>query len=389
MALVSRDLLAHAGGVERNRNLETGSSARVSARPAIIGGHWEYWNSWLPRDQIHGTSVFDRIRAALTYIYTNEYDENSVCSMSLARTPLGGSAATQLGSTMTCHDRILVTLLNVDPIRTNRKINCRDALTHAWNLVDSIQYRSVEEDNYQLPFGFYWISPRDEVEPQVPPSENPHPLNWTKLRERRPTNSLNQYQFWYTNIFEDHWGDHADVNYYDFLDQELSDAINNGGGCPDGFRAEGVTRIDSDPDFAEQPLDTLEATPVFCQNKIMVFAQYDPRILNPRAPMEPRPLSCRVALYRIQELVGAIKNKWNPTAQANSTVPGWKALPESPNTYANKVYNEKVAFKWENFDSVNVQIVGRTRWSEDRSEWFILGLLDRNDKSDQCPFRLQ
>ncbi|KAF3929912.1 hypothetical protein AA313_de0202530 [Arthrobotrys entomopaga] len=245
---------------------------------------------------------------------------------------------------------------------------------------------------------------------ELPSSKNPHP-GPSKLTNWRFWQPAGTNQYAHTpdqTIFEDHWGDHTDIGHYDYLSGLADDASNNHGLChgPNASCTEWVSGVDPDPKFAGAPRDKIHAIPIFCQDKMIVFVQYDPSLAKPPGPPGSRPVFCDRQMYQIRQLIAAIRNKWvtyyyrkehpNSKGDVPNIDPEWKwvsAFPaiapkDAPKSYEGSVYKDRVTFQILNYDAIQVQIVGRTRWSQDQSEWAILGLINPDDPSAGCPFRL-
>ncbi|KAK6348001.1 hypothetical protein TWF718_005822 [Orbilia javanica] len=223
-------------------------------------------------------------------------------------------------------------------------------------------------------------SPGDKKDPAI--------LDFQALRDfQKPKDNKNQYYNWYDNIFEDHWGERIDIGYTQFLEETLrkgwdSDSIYRKG----DLCVEETTSVDPDPDFAKVPLERIVATPIFCERGIVILVQYDPGRAEPAGPQENRNVPCNSYAYRAYELAAAINNKYDGSGAFDPMFKR-KAVPNTPDSLFGKVYQEVVSFKWRTFDEVNLRIVGRTRWSQDQSEWIILAILENS--SDNCPFRVE
>ncbi|KAF3192584.1 hypothetical protein TWF788_000193 [Orbilia oligospora] len=219
--------------------------------------------------------------------------------------------------------------------------------------------------------------------------KDPAVLDFHALRDfDKPKGNTNQYYNWYDNIFEDHWGDRLDIGYTQFVENTLSKGWNTTEIYLKGeYCKEEVTPVDPDPDFAKSPLNRIIATPIFCARGIMVLLQYDPALATPAGVKEDRSVPCRAYALRAYELAAAIDNKYKDgDGIFDPMFRGRKAIPAAPDNLAGKVYSEVVVFKWQSFNEVNIRIIGRTRWSQDQSEWIVLAVLENS--TDNCPFRV-
>ncbi|KAK6341509.1 hypothetical protein TWF696_008581 [Orbilia brochopaga] len=196
----------------------------------------------------------------------------------------------------------------------------------------------------------------------------------------------NQYEEVYETVFEDHWGADDVLSYYDYINDTLYQTISTGlidqnTAYPIESRiVEPITPVDPDPGNIQEPLTSLNATPIFCGHRILVLLQYQADT--------PAEKSVRTALRQAWRLLAAIRNKWAPR---DETDPVWKpegtmAIPKKPNSLAGKVYTSSVDFEWGQYLPFKIQVLGRTRFSEDVSEWVILALVDPDDPDSQCPF---
>ncbi|RVD85451.1 uncharacterized protein DFL_003772 [Arthrobotrys flagrans] len=220
--------------------------------------------------------------------------------------------------------------------------------------------------------------------------KDPAILNFQALRDfDKPKGNTNQYYNWYDNIFEDHWGDRLDIGYTQFVEQTLRKGWEGGEVYVKGeYCKEEVTPVNPDPDFAKSPLDRIIATPIFCERGIMVLLQYDPTLATPAGAKKGRSVPCRPYAFRAYELAVAIDNKYkNSNGAFDPMFQGRKAIPSAPDSLVGKVYDEVVSFKWQTFDEVRIRIIGRTRWSQDQSEWIVLAILENT--LDNCPFRVE
>ncbi|KAK6501330.1 hypothetical protein TWF481_009172 [Arthrobotrys musiformis] len=219
--------------------------------------------------------------------------------------------------------------------------------------------------------------------------KDPAILDFEALRLDKPQGSTNQYYKWYDNIFEDHWGDRFDIGYTQFVEEMLRKGWEGGEIYRQGQTCrERVTPVDSDPDYTKAPLDRIVASPIFCHRGIMILVQYNPELATPPGAKEERQIPCKSYAFRAYELAAAIDNKYRGADGGvfDPMFRGRKAIPNAPDNLVGKVYNPVVTFQWETFTEVNLQIVGRTRWSEDQSEWIILAILEGGVET--CPFRV-
>ncbi|KAF3937743.1 hypothetical protein ABW19_dt0203751 [Dactylella cylindrospora] len=113
----------------------------------------------------------------------------------------------------------------------------------------------------------------------------------------------------------------------------------------------------------------LFATPIHCDQKVMVF------LINklPRSETNdmPRQVLWTSAMDIAVELMTAIKNKLENN--------GEKLQAED---YYGTVWDRPVGFSWEGYE-VEVDVIGRSRWSEDETWWVLVGLLAGDT---ECPF---
>ncbi|KAK6532469.1 hypothetical protein TWF281_006658 [Arthrobotrys megalospora] len=218
------------------------------------------------------------------------------------------------------------------------------------------------------------------------PKDKPDVLDFSALRNLKPKESTNQYFNWFDNIFEDHWGNRFDVEYWKYVEGILNKGWNNSEIYRKRDRCkEEVTPTDPDPDYVTSPQDNIVATPIFCDSGVVVLVQYNPASGTPEGLKEGRNVSCMSYVFRAYGLAAAINNKWYPdTGTFNPMFKGRKAIPGAPDSLSGKVYNERIKFQWEAYREVDLQVIGRTRWSEDQTEWIILALLH---DSEYCPFR--
>ncbi|KAK6358063.1 hypothetical protein TWF730_007418 [Orbilia blumenaviensis] len=227
--------------------------------------------------------------------------------------------------------------------------------------------------------------------PRSPSEKVAGALDWLSLRKGRPDSSTNQYYGWYDNIFEDHWGDRNDIKYSAFLEEVLRAGRDTTEFfMPQSECKELVTPVDPDPEFAGPPRDTLAATAIFCNRGIMVLVQYDPALAEPPQPKEPRNIKCRAYMYKAYELAAAIDAKYrdDDNSPFDPIFKGRKAIPQGDGeSFREMVYQELVKYQYDpSHPEVMLQVVGRTRWSLDQSEWIILAILENGSQS--CPFRV-
>ncbi|KAF3916325.1 hypothetical protein ABW21_db0204225 [Orbilia brochopaga] len=222
----------------------------------------------------------------------------------------------------------------------------------------------------------------------IPTGNTLSPLRDVTLKDlSKPQNgSSNQYEGLYETVFEDHWGADNVISFMNYVNDTLYDAISKGligdnAAYPiDSLINEPMTGVDPDPGNIQAPLTSLNATPIFCGHRILVLLQYESDI--------PADKAVKTALRQAWRLLAAIRNKWAPPGASD---PAWSptgtmAIPKKPDSLAGKFYTSPLDFQWGSYLPFPMQVLGRTRFSEDISEWVILALVDPENPDAECPF---
>ncbi|KAJ6263028.1 hypothetical protein Dda_1586 [Drechslerella dactyloides] len=308
-----------------------------------LAGRWEYWNDYNGRSRIPA-KLFDDAKQAIQHLNATWYSNpNMLCKMGwepLGRESGGPRTPSAAWGDWRCGK----------PYDSPRSLR----FTECWYSTKANANRSP-----------MWMGEKEKI--------------WNSA-------GRNQYAQVYETVFEDHWGDYEDLGYYNYVNDTLYQTISTGLVDQDtaypinSWITEPITPVDPDPGNVIEPLTSLNATPIFCGHRIMVLLQY-------QADYETK-ISVRAVLRQAWRLLAAIRNKWEV---AGKTDPVWKpggtiAIPKKPDSLAGKVYTTTVDFQWGQYLPVKIQVLGRTRFSEDPSEWVILAVMDPNDLDSQCPF---
>ncbi|KAF3937833.1 hypothetical protein ABW19_dt0206944 [Dactylella cylindrospora] len=131
----------------------TSTQVRTSrTRPTVVPtpdgtapGHWEYYSYWKERNNLADSEI-TAVKDAITFMRDTFYNETSWCNMGLEK--LTGFETYGYGSPISCHNRIMIDIINFDAKKPGRRILCQSAMNIVWNTIDAIEKMTDETDNY-------------------------------------------------------------------------------------------------------------------------------------------------------------------------------------------------------------------------------------------------